>query len=54
MKEVKATYNEKDDGFVPVAEGTYPAHVSKFESNEYSAKQKGASSPNNQDASRMV
>ena len=25
--------NEKEDGFVPVAEGTYPAHVSKFESN---------------------
>jgi len=35
MKETKATYNEKEDGFVPVAEGTYPAHVSKFESNEY-------------------
>jgi hypothetical protein len=35
MKKVDATYNEKDDGFVPVAEGTYPSHVSKFESNEY-------------------
>ena len=35
MKEVDAVYNETKDGFTPVAEATYPAHVSKFESNEY-------------------
>ena len=35
MKEVDAIYNEKDNDFTPVAEATYPAHVSKFQSSEY-------------------
>lgn len=39
MKKVDATYNENTDGFTPVAEGTYPAHVSGFESNEYQGSQ---------------
>jgi len=39
MKKVDATYNESTDAYIPVAEGTYPAHVSGFESNDYKGSQ---------------
>ena len=35
MKEVEATFNESEDGFTPVVEGTYPAHITSFDSREY-------------------
>ena len=35
MKEVEATFNEAEDGVTPVVEGTYPAHITSFDSREY-------------------
>lgn len=35
MKPVEATFNESEDGFTPTVEGTYPAHITTFESREY-------------------
>ena len=35
MKEIEATFDEATDGFLPIAEGTYPAHCSSFDTNEW-------------------
>ena len=35
MKEIEATFNESEDGFTPVVEGTYPAHITSFDTREY-------------------
>lgn len=35
MKTIEATFDEAVDGFVPVAEGTYPAHCNEFSVNNW-------------------
>jgi hypothetical protein len=35
MKPVEATFNESTDGFTPVVEGTYPAHITTFDTKEF-------------------
>ena len=35
MKTIEATFDEAKDGFLPVAEGTYPAHCSGFDINDW-------------------
>ena len=35
MKTIEATFDESVDGFQPIAEGTYPAHCSSFDVNDW-------------------
>ena len=35
MKTTEATFNEEQDGFSPIVEGTYPANITSFESRSY-------------------
>lgn len=35
MKPVEATFNDATDGFTPVVEGTYPAHITTFDTKEF-------------------
>lgn len=37
MKTIEATFDETKDGFQPITEGTYPAHCSGFNVNDWNA-----------------